>query len=66
MILKHPEGTWKPLAFISRVSSSTKKKYAQIKKEALTTTRACGRLAEYLVGKTFHIETDHKPGPKES
>ena len=60
MIQKHPKGTWKPVAFISRVSSSTKKKYAQIEKEALATTRACERLAEYFIGKTFHIETNHK------
>lgn len=61
MVHKHLEGTWKPVAFISRALSSTKEKYGQIKKEALSTTWACDRLANYLIGKTFHIETDHKP-----
>ncbi|XP_015748470.1 PREDICTED: uncharacterized protein LOC107328239 [Acropora digitifera] len=28
---------------------------------ALHTTWACERLADYLIGKTFHIETDYKP-----
>ena len=61
MVQKHLEGTWKPVAFISRALSSTEEKYAQIEKEALATTWACERLADYLIGKTFHIETDHKP-----
>ena len=64
MVQKHQEGTWKPVAFISRTLSSTEEKYAQIEKEALATTRACERLADYLIGKTFHNETNNKPlGP---
>ena len=61
MVQKHLEGTWKPVAFISRALSSTEEKYAPIEKEALATTWASERLADYLIGKTFHIETDHKP-----
>uniref|UniRef100_A0A8C5G907 ATP-dependent DNA helicase n=1 Tax=Gouania willdenowi TaxID=441366 RepID=A0A8C5G907_GOUWI len=33
----------------------------KLKDIALATTWACERFAEFLVGKTFHIETDHKP-----
>ena len=61
MVQKHLEGTWKPVAFISRALSSNEQKYAQIEKEALATTWACERLADYLIGKTFHIKTGHKP-----
>ena len=44
-------------------------RYAQIEKEALATTWACDRCSNFLSGKTFHIECDHKPlvsllGPK--
>jgi len=60
MVQKHQKGTWNPVAFISRELSSTEEKYTQIEKEALATTRVCERLADYLIGKTFHIETDHK------
>ena len=35
--------------------------YAQIEKETLVTTWACERLADYLIGKRFQVETDHKP-----
>ena len=28
--------------------------------QALATTWACERLADYLIGKRFHVETDHK------
>ena len=53
MVQKHLEGTWKPVAFISRAFLSTEQK------ELLATTWACERLADYLISKTFHIETDH-------
>ena len=56
---KQIEGIWKPVAFISRALSSTEQKYAQIGKEVSATTWACESLADYLIGKTFHIETDH-------
>ena len=61
LVQKQPEGDWKPVAFISRALTGTEKRYAQIEKEALATTWACERLADYLVGKRLHVETDHKP-----
>ena len=51
----------RPVAYISRVLSDTKKNYAQIEKEALTVTWACERFQNYLLGLHFQIETDHKP-----
>ena len=47
--------------FISRALTPTERRYAQIEKEALATTWACERSADYLIGKQYHIETDHKP-----
>ena len=41
--------------------SETERRYAQIGKEALAVTWACERFATYILGKTFEIETDHKP-----
>ena len=58
---KQSDRKWKPVVFISCVLTPTERRYAQIEKEALATTWACERLADYLIGKQFHIETDHKP-----
>ena len=50
--------------------TETEQRYAQVEKEALAVTWACERLSDYLIGKNFHIETDHKtscisPGEQE-
>ena len=34
---------------------------APIEKESLGVTWACEKFAEYVLGMTFHVETDHKP-----
>ena len=41
--------------------TQTEQRYAQIEKEALAFTCACERLSDYLMGLTFHVQTDHKP-----
>lgn len=62
MLLRQQAGAeWKPVAYALRALSSTEQQYAQIEKEALASTWACERFAEFLIGKSFHIETDHKP-----
>lgn len=58
---RQTDGKWKPIVFISRALTPTERRYAQIEKEALATTWACERLADYLIGKKFLVETDHKP-----
>ena len=58
---KQPDGIWRSIAYCSRSMSAIEQRYAQIKKEALASTWACNRFSDYLLGKQFHIETDHKP-----
>ncbi len=41
--------------------TDTERRYAQIEKEALPTTWACEKLSNYVLGRHFQIETDHKP-----
>ena len=61
LLQKQPDGELRPVAYASRAMSGVEQRYAQIEKEALATTWACERYSDFLIGKTFHIETDHKP-----
>lgn len=61
LLQRQPDGKLQPVAYASRSMSSTEQRYAQIEKEALATTWACERFSDFLLGKTFHVETDHKP-----
>ena len=61
VLLQHHDEGWKPVTYASRSMSETESRYAQIEKEALAATWASEKFSEYLIGKQFHIETDHKP-----
>ena len=61
LLQRQPNGTMKPVSYISRSLTPTEQRYAQIEKEALAFTWACERFSDYLVGLQFGIETDHKP-----
>ncbi len=54
-------GEWRPVMFASRSLSDTECRYAQIEKEALAITWATERFNDFLLGKDFSVETDHKP-----
>ena len=58
---KQSNEEWQPIAYISPATTPTEQRYAQIEKEALALTWACERFADYLVGMSFQIRTDHKP-----
>jgi hypothetical protein len=58
VLLQKEESEWKPVAFASRTMSDTERRYAQIEKEALASTWACEKFAQW---KSFVIETDHTP-----
>ena len=61
LMQKQPDASWRPVVYASRSLTPTGQRYAQIEKEALALTWACKRFAEYLLGKPFHLHTDHKP-----
>ena len=61
VLLQQQEDKWRPVAFASRSLSETECHYAQIEKEALALTWALEKFSEYVLGKVFHLEMDHKP-----
>lgn len=60
LLQEHPT-TWRPVAYASRAMSETESRYAQVEKEALAVAWACDKFANYVLGRRFLIETDHKP-----
>ena len=61
VLFQQEEEVWKPVAYASRSMSETEMRYAQIEKEALAVTWACEKYTDYLLGRKFLIESDHKP-----
>ena len=55
------KGHWRPVAYASRAMAPTEQRYAQIEKEALASTWACEKFADYIIGMQLTLETDHKP-----
>ena len=60
LLQKHGK-EWRPVAYVSRATTETETRYAQIEKEALAITWACEKFSIYILGKHISIETDHKP-----
>ena len=61
-VLLQKHGTdWLPVAFASRSLTETEKRYAQIEKECLSAVFACNKFHNYVYGRPFTIENDHKP-----
>ena len=61
VLQKQEDGEWKPVSYISRALTDTESRYSQIEKECLAFTWACERSSDYILGKPFIGETDHKP-----
>ena len=55
---KQQSDQWLSIAY---AWTPTESKYAQIEKEALALTYSCERFQKYLIGKSFHLHTNHKP-----
>ena len=50
-----------PIAFASKSLTDTETHYANIKRELLAIVYGCEKFHTYLYGRTFIMETDHKP-----
>ena len=50
-----------PIAFASKSLTDTETRYANIKREFLAIVFACQRFNMYVLGRSFTVESDHKP-----
>lgn len=50
-----------PVLYASRKLTGTEKRYSQIEKECLSIVFAQTRIPYFLLGRSFVVETDHKP-----
>ena len=62
VLMQDHDGQLRPIAFASRMLSTSEQHYAQIEKECLSCTWACEKFSMYLLGlDNFRLQTDHKP-----
>ena len=55
------EGTWHPIAFKSRPTTPAEKNYCPLERETLAIVFGCSKFHDYLYGRQFTVESDHKP-----
>ena len=62
-VLSHTmeDGRDRPIAYASRTLTVAEKKYAQLEKEGLAIIFGTKKFHNYLYGRTFTIQSDHKP-----
>ena len=62
-VLSHriAHGTERPIRYVSRSLNSAERGYSTIKKEALAIIFGVKKFNQFLYGRKFTIQTDHKP-----
>ena len=62
-VLAHemPDGTERPIGYVSRTLSKAERNYSQLEKEGLACIFGIKKFHDYLFGHPFELITDHKP-----
>ena len=53
-------GLWRVISYASRNLTDVERRYSQTEKEGLALVWACKRFKQYVFGREFELETDHK------
>ena len=61
VLLQREKEEWNPVAYASRTMTKAERSYAQIEKETLCIVYAHERFHQFLYGRSYRVETDHKP-----
>lgn len=61
LLQQQADSTCRPIAYGSRSLTEVKMKYAQFEKGPLAIVFGCKHLHQYLYGRNFELETDHRP-----
>lgn len=54
---------WQPVAYASRATTPAEQNYCPLEREALSVLFGCKRFHEFVYGRHFVVENDHKPLP---
>ena len=55
------KGVWQPIAFKSRSTTTAERNYCPLERETLAIVFGCSKFHDYLYGRQFTVESDHKP-----
>lgn len=58
---KMPDGSEKPIGYVSRTLTRSECNYSQLEKEGLALIFGIKKFHNYLFGHSFELITDHKP-----
>jgi len=58
VLMQQSKDLWQPVAYASQLMSETERRHGQIEKEALAVTWACEKFSDYILGRSFHIESN--------
>ena len=61
VLLQSEENGWHPVHYGTQTLTKTKMKYALIEREGITILFGARKFHQYVFGKHFVLETDHKP-----